>query len=115
MANDSKMMALLSVLSTLVIPLIVPLIFVFMKKDDDYVVFYSKQIIVLEIVSAVLMIVITVLGTILTVVTMGIGALIMLPLMMIVGLVALIMYVLCILNALSGEKKALPLIGGLWK
>jgi len=115
MANDSKMLALISVLSTLVIPIVVPLLIIFMKKDDAYAVFYSKQVIVLEVISVVVMVLITVLGTILTIVTMGLGALLMFPLMLLVGLVALIMYVLCILNALSGTQKALPLIGGIWK
>ena len=105
MAENSKMMALISVLSTLVIPLLVPLIFVFVKKDDDYVTFYSKQVIVLEIVAIVGMIISMVLMLVL------IGLL----LMPIVGLGSLILYVLCIINALSGEKKPLPLIGGIWK
>ena len=115
MANDSKMLALISILSTLVIPIVVPLIIIFMKKDDAYAVFYSKQVIVLEVVATIVMIIVAVLGTILTIVTLGIGALIMLPLMGIIGLAALILYVICILNALSGTQKALPIIGGIWK
>ncbi|MFA5931009.1 MAG: DUF4870 domain-containing protein [archaeon] len=105
MAQDSKMMALISVLSTLLIPLVVPLIFVFVKKDDDYVTFYSKQIIVLEIAAFVGMFI----SAILMIVLIGF---LLIP---IVGLGSLILYVLCIINALSGTKKPLPLIGGIWK
>jgi len=105
MANDSKMLALISVLSTLVIPLVVPLVIVFAKKDDAYAVYYSKQVIVLEVLAFVGMII----SALLMIVLIG---LILLP---IVGLASLILYVLLIINTLSGTQKPLPLIGNLWK
>ena len=105
MAKETNMLALVSVLSTLVIPLVVPLVIIFAKKDDAYAVFYSKQVIVLEVVALVAMIV----SAMLIIVLVG------LLLMPLVGLASLVLYVLLLLNVLSGEKKPLPLIGNLWK
>lgn len=105
MAKDINMLALISVLSTLVIPIIVPLVIIFAKKDDAYAVYYSKQVVVLQIAALIAMMVSMVLVFLL------IGILLV-PL---VGLASLILYVLCIINVLSGEMKPLPLIGKLWK
>lgn len=105
MGKDINMLALISVLSTILIPLVVPLVIIFAKKDDKYAVYYSKQVVVLSIVAAVAMIISMVLMFVL------IGFL----LMPIVGLATLILYVLLIINVLSGEQKPLPLIGNIWK
>ncbi len=105
MAKDMNMLALISVLSTIIIPLVVPLIIIFAKKDDKYAVYYSKQVVVLEVVAFVGMLI----SAILMIVLIG---LILLP---IVGLATLALYILLIINVISGEQKPLPLIGNLWK
>ncbi len=105
MAKDVNILALVSVLSTLLIPLIVPLVIVLAKKDDAYAVYYSKQVIVLEIAAFIAVII----SAILTIVLIG---LILLPLVL---LASLVLYILLIINIIRGEKKPLPIIGNLWK
>lgn len=105
MAKDVNMLALISVLSTILIPLVVPLVIIFAKKDDKYAVYYSKQVVVLSLVSFIAMII----SAVLMIVLIGF---LLLP---IIGLATLILYVLLIINVLSGEQKPLPVIGNLWK
>lgn len=105
MGKDVNMLALISVLSTILIPLIVPLVIILAKNDDKYAVYYSKQVVVLEVVAFIAMLI----SGVLMIVLIGF---ILLP---IVGLAALILYIMCIINVLSGEMKPLPLIGNLWK
>jgi uncharacterized protein len=105
MAKDINVLALVSVLSTLLIPLVVPLIIVFAKKDDKEAVFFSKQVIVLSIASLIGVII----SMVLIIVLIGI---ILLPL---VGLATLVMYIILLINVIKGETKPLPIIGNIWK
>lgn len=105
MAKNVNMLALLSVLSTLIIPIVVPLVVVFAKKDDKEAVFFSKQVLVLTVFAFIGMLI----STILMIVLIG---LILLP---IVALATLVLYVILLINIIKGEMKPLPLIGKIWK
>lgn len=105
MAKNVNMLALLSVLSTLIIPIVVPLVVVFAKKDDKEAVFFSKQVLVLTVFAFIGMLI----STILMIVLIG---LILLP---IVALATLVLYVILLININKGEMKPLPLIGKIWK
>lgn len=105
MAKNVNMLALLSVLSTLIIPIVVPLVVVFAKKDDKEAVFFSKQVLVLTVFAFIGMLI----STILIIVLIG---LILLP---IVALATLVLYVILLINIIKGEMKPLPLIGKIWK
>ncbi|MEK6959086.1 MAG: DUF4870 domain-containing protein [archaeon] len=91
MASDgnSKIFAFLAVFLGIIGFLIVLLA----KKDDDYAMYYAKQSLIIFIgiiISQLLMLVLI--------------GIILLPIM-------LILWILALLNALSGEKKPTPLIG----
>lgn len=105
MAKNVNMLALLSVLSTLIIPVVVPLVVVFAKKDDKEAVFFSKQVLLLTVFAFVGMLI----SAILMIVLIGI---ILLP---IVGLATLAGYIILLINIVKGEMKPLPLIGNVWK
>ena len=97
--NDSQLFALIGA----VLPIIGFVIAYLVAKNDSYAMFHSKQGLILGIVSIV--------GSVI----LGIIPIIGWILLPIFSLVILILWIIGIINSLSGKQKELPIIGSLAK
>lgn len=95
--SDSKTFALIGALLG-IIGFVIVLV---AKKDDDYAMFYAKQSLILFIGSLIGMVISMVLAIVLIGVLIG----------LLVQLATVILWIVNIINSLSGEKKYLPYIG----
>jgi uncharacterized Tic20 family protein len=115
MAEDSKVFAAICV----ALSWIGFLIAYFAKKDDDYVMYYGKQglaftifIVLLGIVSMIGTVVLTVLTFIPGVgLITGLIFILLIPVYLLASLALMVLWVIGIINALSGKKKPIPFMG----
>jgi uncharacterized membrane protein len=115
MAEDSKTFAALCAALTW-IGFIIAIV---AKKDDSYVMYYGKQGLALTILVLILGAISFTIGLVITVlmfipgvnIIVGLLSLLLIPLYLIVMLAIIALWILGIVNALSGQKKSLPLVG----
>jgi len=114
--QDSKIIAAMAYFMQLFVWFLAPLIIILLKKDDDYVLYHSKQSLVYVLIETIFLIV-------------GFGVLFLLslltiinPLFGIISIIGWIIYGICailfmifwvigIINCFSGTKKRLPIFG----
>jgi len=119
-ADDDKIFAFLGAFLTIIGFIIVLLA----KRDSKYAMHYGKQGLVLGIAWIVIWIVMAIIGGIVSVFTIGAAAaggvvvgaglgLLVTLIGAILGIGLLILWIISWVNALSGEMKPLPLLGGI--
>lgn len=99
LSDDSKLFAFLAVL----LSIIGFIIAILSKKDDDYVMFYAKQSLILFIAWVIFWASLS----ILVILTFGLFAF----LAPIIGVIFVVFWIIQIIYSLSGEKRETPLIG----
>ena len=110
-SGDSNLMAAACYVTQIIIPIVVPLILFFIKKDDKLVRFHALQSMLFTVVMLVVFFVLTILGTILAIVTLGIGAILMVLGFPVLGLAVLVYMLYVTYKAYKGEYYKIPMIG----
>ena len=110
-SGDSNLMAAACYISQIIIPIVVPLILFFMKKDDKLVRFHALQSMLFTVVMLVVFLVLFILGTIIGIVTLGIGFILMALGFPLIGLAVFVYMLYVTYKAYKGEYYKIPMIG----
>ena len=110
-SGDSNLMAAACYVTQIIIPIVVPLILFFIKKDDRLVRFHALQSMLFTAVMFVIVFVLSILGTIIGIVTLGIGFILMALGFPLIGLAVLVYMLYVTYKAYKGEYYKIPMIG----
>ena len=115
-SQDSKIIAAMAYFLQLFIWFLAPLIIIFLKKDDKYVLYHSKQALVYVVIETVFLLVgfgiLTIISLLILVNPLfAIISLIGWAIYAIIAILFMVFWVIGIINCFSGTTKPLPFIG----
>lgn len=105
-ADESKLIAAISHLGILFLPVILPLLVYLAKgKEDKYIKYHALQATVYQALFFVIMLVLVIIGMVIGVVTLGFGMIIVVPVIILLSLVLTLYGLWATYQAFTGNEK----------